>query len=228
MPKPTCLIFDCENKVNSRGMCSSHYIRWRNELPHDHPLAPARCSFEGCKRAVASWGLCHAHYRQTLRGQELRPITDVNKTPLDRFNEKITKTAYCWTWNGKKTKDGYGTFSVNGKRVYVHVWSYDHYVGDRPRGHEVDHRCHNTSCVNPEHLRAVTRKQNGEHLNGANSDSKTGVRGVWWSNWHQLYIAGVTHHGKSIYVGAYKSIEEADRAVRAKRAELFTHDDSDY
>lgn len=35
--------------------------------------------------------------------------------------------------------------------------------GDIPPGMLVDHKCHNTLCVNPSHLRLVTPKQNSEN-----------------------------------------------------------------
>jgi hypothetical protein len=37
----------------------------------------------------------------------------------------------------------------------------------------------------------------------------------------------VGHHGKDIHVGNFDSIEAAEAAVRARRRELFTHNDVD-
>jgi hypothetical protein len=88
---------------------------------------------------------------------------------------------------------------------------------------ELDHMCHNHACVNPDHLRVATRKQNSENRSGAYSNSGTGVRGVSWDKARGLYRATVMHNYKQVMVGRYETPEEAEEAVKAKRLELFTH-----
>jgi hypothetical protein len=41
------------------------------------------------------------------------------------------------------------------------------------------------------------------------------------------YTCSVKHNGKSVYVGRFWTIEEAEAAVIAKRIELYTHNDAD-
>jgi hypothetical protein len=89
----------------------------------------------------------------------------------------------------------------------------------------VDHICSNRVCVRPDHLRIVTRKENSEHLTGADKNSVSGVRGV--TRQKNRWRAQVRHNGKLISVGSYINIEDAEAAVIAKRLELFTHNDSD-
>lgn len=44
--------------------------------------------------------------------------------------------------------------------VLAHRFFYEHFIGEIPEGLEIDHLCHNTICVNPAHLEAVTHSEN--------------------------------------------------------------------
>lgn len=62
----------------------------------------------------------------------------------------------CWIWQLKIDKGGYGREGNN----VAHRNYYERYVGPIPEGYEVDHKCGQRACVNPEHLDAVTKRQN--------------------------------------------------------------------
>jgi len=85
------------------------------------------------------------------------------KPPIERFR-KFIKVADndCWLWMGCRFRSGYGLLSPGGRAhsVYAHRWAYQHFVGPIPAGLEISHKCGNPSCVNPEHLQAVTHRQN--------------------------------------------------------------------
>jgi hypothetical protein len=93
---------------------------------------------------------------------------------------------------------------------------------------ELDHRhtCPK-NCVNPDHLRPVTHKQNHENRAGPQRNGHSGVRGVTWNKKNQAWQAQVKHHQKTHYAGIFDTVEEAEAAVIAKRNELFTHNDRD-
>lgn len=69
--------------------------------------------------------------------------------------------AGCFVWTGAVDKKGYGRIGMQGKSSKLaHRISYQHFVGEIPQGLELDHLCRNPSCINPNHLEAVTRKVN--------------------------------------------------------------------
>ena len=79
---------------------------------------------------------------------------------MKRFWEKVVRTEDCWNWIGSNNGVGYGEIRIDGKKVYAHRWAYEDAKGKIPDGHQIDHLCKNPSCVNPEHLEAVTAKVN--------------------------------------------------------------------
>ena len=81
------------------------------------------------------------------------------KTTEQRFWSKVDKTNSCWEWIAGKN-NGYGQFKLNGKMINAHRISYILTKGSIPEGLQINHICRNHSCVNPDHLEAVTQKEN--------------------------------------------------------------------
>lgn len=74
----------------------------------------------------------------------------------------------CWVWQGAKIR-GYALFSRDGYKL-GHRYAYAMANGGIPRKMVCDHLCRNPSCVNPNHIEAVTNAVNT--LRGA-----SGLRG---------------------------------------------------
>lgn len=66
----------------------------------------------------------------------------------------------CWIWSNSLDKDGYGRISINKKQTKAHRLIWELKNGKIPTGLVVDHKCKVRNCVNPEHLRIVTSRQN--------------------------------------------------------------------
>lgn len=66
----------------------------------------------------------------------------------------------CQDGPGEVTRLGYVRIWVNGKRVLAHVHEWQKVNGPVPKGLELDHLCRNRWCRNPNHLEAVTHREN--------------------------------------------------------------------
>jgi hypothetical protein len=73
----------------------------------------------------------------------------------------------CVYWTGARNNKGYGKLNIKHPATGDHVQLYAHHVffvlgKARPvtRGMQVDHRCWNRQCVNPDHLEEVTNAVN--------------------------------------------------------------------
>ena len=188
------------------------------------------CDFEGCERRRYAKGLCHAHYQQKHRyGGQLRKIgtrqEGIGPTPKERFEKHVDRSGNCHIWTGGKVGSEYGCFHINGKQELAHRVAYISAWGEIPEGLVIDHRCWTPACVNPDHLRAVTQKQNMENRSGAQRNSASGVRGVYLKA--GAWAATLKSAGKTINAGSYSTIAEADGAARKARLITFTHNDRD-
>lgn len=79
----------------------------------------------------------------------------------ENMRRKITVVGECWEWWGAKNSSGYGSMT-NGKggSALAHRRAYEIAVGPIPEGLQIDHLCLNKICVRPEHLEAVTAREN--------------------------------------------------------------------
>lgn len=77
-----------------------------------------------------------------------------------RFLRHVRKTDSCWLWTAWTDPDGYGYFRDGPRKVGAHRWAYARWVEAIPAHLEIDHLCRVRNCVNPEHLEAVTRREN--------------------------------------------------------------------
>ncbi len=67
----------------------------------------------------------------------------------------------CWIWTGWSNGQDYGKIRCDdGKIRASHRVAYEASRGPIPEGLEIDHLCRNTRCCNPQHLEAVTHREN--------------------------------------------------------------------
>ncbi len=125
------------------------------------------CSIEGCEKRHQARGWCPMHYfRWKATGDPLKTPSGVphGLPAIDRFMLKVrVQPDGCWLWTGATDGGRYGRFVPHGGRPMftAHRWIYEQTVGPIPEGLELDHfKCERTLCVNPEHVRPTTRREN--------------------------------------------------------------------
>lgn len=189
-------------------------------------MAKGICSVEECGGLSHAFGMCAMHYRRWKRHGDTTALKRYNVgTAEQRFWAKVEKSDGCWNWIAG-TVTGYGLHSIGRKRVLAHRFSYELLVGPIPDGLQLDHRCHNRRCVNPDHLRPATNGQNVENHQGARADSQSGVRGVRRHRQSQLWMATVQHDGV-IHTRYFRNKADAAAAVIEMRNELHSFNDQD-
>lgn len=177
------------------------------------------CKHPGCGLPHSCKGYCAPHYSRWRRGGDMdKPIRRYGATEPERFWEKVRKTDTCWEWTGA-TFRGYGMFRSRGKARTTHRLIYEWTHGPIPDGLEVDHMCHNRGCVNPAHLRLLTHTENGQNRASANSNSKSGVRGVYQPSGSDVWIARAVLNRETHEIGRFATMEEAEQAAILWRRE---------
>jgi len=182
------------------------------------------CKFDPCDKPARKRGWCHGHYAQSRSGVKLTPL---RLYVGGGFENKLAAYAIkgdgCWEWAGLKSDTGYGLVDLDGKRQQAHRASFEHFKGPIPEGFVIDHMCHNPACVNPAHLQAVSNKENIENRAGANENTSSGVRGVYWHKPTGKWRGHVRHEGRQYSAGYHRSLADAEAAVTKLRRELFTN-----
>lgn len=141
---------------------------------------------------------------------DLRPIRE---RLLERRNiQDMKHTSPCWLWEGSVNPKGYGALSVRGRTKGVHRLAHEEFVGPIPEGMAVDHLCRVRSCFNPDHLEAVTVRENNIRAARANPRvlSPTCGRG------HSFAEFGYKSAGRKRRCRACDRIRERRRAPRKR------------
>jgi len=86
------------------------------------------------------------------------PLLNQHQRP---FWDLVQKGSGCWLFTGRLNRDGYGQYGVSGIRTRMaHRLAWIELRGAIPSGAVLMHTCDVPNCVNPDHLRIGTPRQN--------------------------------------------------------------------
>ena len=137
------------------------------------------CAVSDCGRASVSKGFCDKHYRRFRRSGD--PLF-VNKTRIRRRPDNFEKRFWalvdkasserdCWNWTGYVNFGGYGRIRWGGKKVLAHRAAWRLKYGSEP-SLLLLHSCDNPKCVNTDHLREGSHKDNANDRQARNRTAK--------------------------------------------------------
>ncbi|MFD5308310.1 HNH endonuclease signature motif containing protein [Streptomyces ardesiacus] len=78
------------------------------------------------------------------------------------FSDQATVTdAGCWETHLSEQNDyGYTQISIEGKNWKLHRFAFSISHGDISESEQIHHKCANPKCFNPEHLEAISKRDN--------------------------------------------------------------------
>lgn len=143
-------------------------------------------------------------------------------TPLlGRFEAKVSPepNSGCWLWTGSIDPKGYGQIRVskNELRLATHIMLEFYGIGV-PRDKVVMHKCDNPACVNPDHLKIGTQKENMQDSLLKGRNDQTGLRLGW--GWQRMPAEQLARLRECFAAGLSQS-EAARQVAVAKGVALF-------
>ncbi len=120
------------------------------------------------RRTCAGKHFRHLWFRNRYGRQECERCGKLNPLGVPawiRFWDFVHKTDACWVWTGRVNHGGYGYFRTsvgpNHRNIRAHRYSWFLHYGWLPEsGLDLHHTCNTRACVNVEHLRVVTHRDN--------------------------------------------------------------------
>ena len=94
------------------------------------------------------------------RGKDWRRKQRKPMESSQKFWDKVDRSSDCWPYMGSRNSSGYGSAYHDGAIHPAHRVAYFLEKGPIPDGLELDHKCRNRTCCNPDHLELVTRQEN--------------------------------------------------------------------
>jgi len=169
--KQVCSVKECNKTMRARGWCSTHYKRWQT---HGDPLynyIPVKkrgvllCKVSDCDRFYYTKGYCQKHYQAYHKyGDPLEGAYHHSTSLADYLSTRYEISASgCWLWTKCINRGGYGMATARTGRedtVLAHRLAYQAWVGPISKALVVHHKCHTPICINPDHLQAITQREN--------------------------------------------------------------------
>lgn len=139
------------------------------------------------------------------------PETGLFTWRFNRSNKKAGEIAGCLS------PLGYVLLRLEKKLYKAHRLAWLYVYGEWPNG-DIDHINSVKSDNRIANIRDTTRAENKQNMVRAHKDNSCGTLGV--TSHRDKFVAQITHEGRRIYIGIYKTIEQAHAAYIAKKREI--------
>jgi len=146
-----CSVEGCPRRAGARGLCGTHYQRWRagdegwqEPIPERMKRGEA-CLVEGCPQPVYARGYCAMHHQRWHRNGDPGPV---GKLKADRGAGSVDP------------KSGYRYLTVNGRRIAEHRYVLEQLLGRPLEPWETPHHRNGQRADNrPENLELWVKPQ---------------------------------------------------------------------
>lgn len=134
---------------------------------------------------------------------------------------KIFEGLFPGTPAGCVKSDGYLAVVLNKKTIRSHRIIFSMSNGVDPLDKIIDHINGNKLDNRPENLRIATVNENAQNRCTIQKNNTSGELGVTWNRKCSKWQVALKHNGKCIYLGVFKSKEEASLVSKSARIKLF-------
>lgn len=143
------------------------------------------------------------------------------KNLLHRFFQKveIPFSNGCWVWKSSLDQKGYARMWSGTQSIPAYRFIYTELIGPIPPNHDLHHVCGNgaSGCVNPFHLKPLTRK---DHIHISNGPCGINARKTYCKHGHPLFGANLYQHpngGRTCRICVNKSGVEYRKRKKQKK-----------
>jgi hypothetical protein len=158
-----------------------------------------------------------------LTAEKLRQLLDYDPATgvfTWKFREEVSRNEVAWNrrflgkiaGRTKPNKNGYLELAIDGVLYYSHRLAWLYMTDEWPED-QIDHKNLNKADNRFENLREATAPNNGWNTR-ALKRGKSGFKGVSICNGSQI-VASICVSGKRMYLGSFKTTEEAHAAYVA-------------
>lgn len=143
-----------------------------------------------------------------LTQEYIKSILNYNKeTGCFTWNESLGKRIHAGEKAGYLNSNGYWRITIK-KNVYpAHRIAWMYIYGSWPK-HDIDHINRDRSDNRISNLREANRAENCQNKSIA-CNNTSGHQGIVWHKAKMRWQAQITINGKQIYLGRFKTIDEA-------------------
>lgn len=139
MSNVTCRVDDCDARVKARGLCPTHYSRWRrNGTLEISRKSPAKrptptCEVDACDQPAEARGWCHLHYDRWRRNGDVHlHRREVSPCAVEGCQRSSRKRGWCEFHYGRWRRTGQTSDPVSRRGSRGTVRSDGYVVLNRP------------------------------------------------------------------------------------------------